>query len=102
MMPRPPFQPALSFPLFALRHRRRRRRIHIQLPLILYIRRLTLAVPDSPFPPSLPLSPPLLTFSKHLLRSRRLLIFVLRLRLRQESATKVGMTSDKTSHFLPV
>ena len=46
MMPRPPFQPALSFPLFALRHRRRRRRIHIQLPLILYIRRLTL--PDSP------------------------------------------------------
>ena len=97
MMPRPPFQPALSFPLFALRHRRRR--IHIQLPLILYIRRLTLA---GPYSPSTPLSPPLLTFSKHLLRSRRLLIFVLRLRLRQESATKVGMTSDKTSHFLPV
>ena len=51
MMPRPPFQPALSFPLFALRHRRRRRRrIHIQLPLILYIRRLTLA---GPYPTSL-------------------------------------------------
>ena len=56
MMPRPPFQPALSFPLFALRHRRRRR-IHIQLPLILYIRRLTLALPDSPLPSSRSLLP---------------------------------------------
>lgn len=37
MPPRPPFQPALSFPLFTLR----RRRIHIQLPLTLYIRHLT-------------------------------------------------------------
>ena len=45
MPPRPPFQPALSFPLFTLR----RRRIHIQLPLILYICHLTLAAPALAF-----------------------------------------------------
>ena len=61
MPPRPPFQPALSFPLFTLR----RRRIHIQLPLTLYIRHLTPLWPALAFlslrPFSLFQTPPLST-----------------------------------------